>query len=158
MRSHNPSFCALVSPGVKMSILERLFGTSRKRQPKGAPSGAPSPAGFLAADFNTQLFQDLSGAEAANKVTAHEVQVLDVRYEYEYRDHHIPDAVLIPLPQLYERFREIDPAKPTLVVCEHGLRSLNACNFLGNHGFRQLYNLLGGMSVYPGPQEGPSTG
>src|SRR5262245_19867333 len=123
-----------------MSILQKLLGASNKCQQKETPPGATGPTRFLANDFNMKLFRDLSGAQAADKVMAREVQVLDVRYEYGYDDHHIPDAVLIPLPQLYDGFHEIDPQKPTLVVCEHGLRSLNACNFLGNQGFKELYN------------------
>jgi rhodanese-related sulfurtransferase len=31
---------------------------------------------------------------------------------------------------------------------------LNACNFLSKQRFKKLYNLAGGMSAYPGPQEG----
>ena len=137
-----------------MSILKRLFRTSKKPQTKEASASAPGPARFLAEDFDMQLFEDLSGTEAAKKVADDEVEVLDVRYEYEFHDHRIPGATLIPLPQLHARFHELNPQKPTLVVCEHGLRSLNACNFLGSQGFKKLYNLVGGMSVYPGPQEG----
>jgi rhodanese-related sulfurtransferase len=139
-----------------MSLLKRLFGASKKDEKTQVLPSAAGPARFLAEDFNLQLFTDLSGAEATKKVVDGEVEVLDVRYEYEYHDHRIPDATLIPLPQLQARFHELDPQKPTLVVCEHGLRSLNACNFLGNQGFKKLYNLAGGMSVYPGPQEGVS--
>jgi len=139
-----------------MSILKRLFGASKTRQTNEVSASAAGPSRFLAEDFNMQLFEDLSGPEAAKKVVEGEVQVLDVRYEYEYQDHRIPEATLIPLPQLHARFHELDPEKPTLVVCEHGLRSLNACSFLGNQGFKKLYNLVGGMSVYPGPQEGTS--
>jgi rhodanese-related sulfurtransferase len=137
-----------------MSVLKKLFGVGREEVKNQSSTDAIGPARFLAEDYNTRLFEDLSGAEAAKKVADREVQVLDVRYEYEYHDHRIPDATLIPLPQLQARFHELDPQKPTLVVCEHGLRSLNACNFLGNHGFKRLYNLVGGMSVYPGAQEG----
>jgi rhodanese-related sulfurtransferase len=137
-----------------MSVFKRLFGSSQKQEKKPAPTTTMGPARFRAEDFDMQLFEDLSGEEAAMKVSNGEVQVLDVRYEYEHHDHHIPDATLIPLPQLEGRFHELDPQKPTLVVCEHGLRSLRACNFLGNQGFKKLYNLRGGMSVYPGRQEG----
>lgn len=137
-----------------MSILKRLFGASKRDEKNQVSTSAAGPARFLAEDFNMKLFEDLSGDEAARKVADGEVLVLDVRYEYEYHDHRIPDATLIPLPQLHAGFHELDPQKPILVVCEHGLRSLNACNFLGNQGFKKLYNLVGGMSVYPGPQEG----
>ena len=137
-----------------MSLLQRLFGARKSGQRKERSPEAVAPVRFLPKDFNMQLFEDLSGDEAARKVAHEEVLVLDVRYEYEYHDHRIPDATLIPLPQLHARVHELDPQKPILVVCEHGLRSLNACNFLGNQGFKKLYNLADGMSVYPGPQEG----
>jgi rhodanese-related sulfurtransferase len=140
-----------------MSLLQRFFGAKKGHARRETSSEAPGPARFLPEDFSVKLFEDLSGNEAARKVVDGEVLVLDVRYEYEYHDHRIPDATLIPLPQLYARFHELDPQKPTLVVCEHGLRSLNACSFLGNQGFKKLYNLAGGMSAYPGPQEGVGT-
>src|SRR5215475_14784287 len=126
-----------------MSILKWLFGTSKKPQTIEASASAPGPARFLAEDFKMQLFEALSGTEAAKKVAEGEVEVLDVRYEYEYHDHHIPKTTLIPLPQLHARFHELDPDKPMLVVCEHGLRSLSACHFLGSQGFKKLYNLVG---------------
>lgn len=140
-----------------MSLFKRFFGHEKKIKVDKPPL-AIRPSSFLQEDYAGHFFQDLSGSEAAQKVAAEEVQVLDVRYEYEYKKHHIPGATLIPLPQLYERHAELDPERPTLVVCEHGLRSLNACSFLSSRGFKKLYNMLGGMSVFPGQQEGTGVG
>ena len=41
--------------------------------------------------------------------------LLDVRQPSEYAKYHIPGAKLIPLPQITDRFGELDPEKPTIV-------------------------------------------
>ncbi len=41
--------------------------------------------------------------------------LLDVRQPSEYTKSHIPGAKLIPLPQITDRFEELDPEKPTIV-------------------------------------------
>ncbi len=46
---------------------------------------------------------------------ADEVTLLDVRQPNEYRQGHIPGALLIPLPQLSDRLKEIDSQKPVLI-------------------------------------------
>jgi rhodanese-related sulfurtransferase len=138
-----------------MNFLRNLFlrKTKQLETTRPAPEAIP-PARFRKEEFNFAGFQDLSPAQAAQKIDRCEVQVLDVRYEYEYRHHRIPSAKLIPLPQLPSLYHELDPAQPILVVCEHGMRSLRACSFLSSKGFKTLYNMTGGMSVYPGKQEG----
>ena len=40
--------------------------------------------------------------------------LLDVRQPSEYEQAHIPGAKLIPLPELKDRIRELDPNKPVL--------------------------------------------
>ena len=44
-----------------------------------------------------------------------EITILDVRQPSEYKESHIPGANLIPLPQLSDRFGELDPQKSVLV-------------------------------------------
>jgi rhodanese-related sulfurtransferase len=100
------------------------------------------------------MIQNLSGKDAVQLITQGEVFVLDVRSEREYQHHHIPGATLIPLPQLTERYKELNPERVTVVVCEHGMRSAQACRILSGAGVKNLYNVSGGMASYPGPQEG----
>ena len=137
-----------------MGIFKRLFSREEKVKTPQASVDTIHPTQFRKEEFSFEAFHDISVAQAAEKVASGEVQVLDVRFEYEYRDHHIPEATLIPLPKLPSHFEKLDPAKPTLVVCEHGMRSIQACSFLSARGFKTLYNMVGGMSVYPGKQEG----
>ncbi|HSH71307.1 MAG TPA: rhodanese-like domain-containing protein [Deferrisomatales bacterium] len=46
---------------------------------------------------------------------AHTYTLLDVREPAEYEDGHLPGALLMPLSQLPDRWRELDPALPVLV-------------------------------------------
>lgn len=76
--------------------------------------------------------------------------ILDVRQPNEYKRGHIPGAELIPLPELNERIKEIDPGKPTMVYCAVGGRSRVAAQMLSGNGFEQVYNLAGGFKAWEG--------
>jgi len=43
-----------------------------------------------------------------------EYNLVDVRQPGEYRQQHLPGALLIPLAELPDRLKELDPAKPTV--------------------------------------------
>ncbi len=62
--------------------------------------------------------QSLDFNEAQNYIDRHsgdEITILDVRQLSEYKESHIPGAVLIPLPNLLDRLDELDPKKPVMV-------------------------------------------
>ena len=46
------------------------------------------------------------------------------------------------------RIEELDPATRYLVTCEHGVRSVAACQILAQAGFQNLSNLQGGMAAW----------
>ncbi|RMD59195.1 MAG: sulfurtransferase [Nitrospirae bacterium] len=76
--------------------------------------------------------------------------ILDVRQPWEYREEHIPGSKLIPLPELIDRLEEIDPEKPTVVYCAVGGRSRVAAQMLAGKGFKEVYNLKGGINAWMG--------
>lgn len=76
------------------------------------------------------------------------VQILDVREQWEHDKARLPGAVLIPLGELVERVKELDPAKPVAAYCHHGMRSLQALHFLRSAGFKDLAHLSGGIDAY----------
>src|SRR4029078_7456716 len=98
-------------------------------------------------------FQTIDGEELYRKLAFGDpLVVVDVRAESEYAPGHIPGSLLVPLHELESRLGEIPPpSTPTAVVCEHGIRSISACGFLCEHGFRPLFNLAGGLATWPGP-------
>lgn len=82
--------------------------------------------------------------------------LLDVRQMREYEESRIPGATLIPLPQLSDRLKELDPEKPVLAYCAIGGRSRAAVQLLAGQGFKEVYNLRGGIKAWNGlTAEGP---
>lgn len=83
-----------------------------------------------------------------------ELQLLDVRTPEEYHQlGHIPGARLLPIHLLPDSLPLLNPDLPTVVVCEHGIRSADAAWFLVSKGFERVYNLTAGMAEWNGPRE-----
>jgi len=81
-----------------------------------------------------------------------EYTLLDVRQPGEYVESHLPGAKLMPLPQLPDTYKELDPEKPTIVHCAIGGRSRVAAQMLSGWGFKEVYNLAGGIKAFEGPK------
>jgi rhodanese-related sulfurtransferase/rubrerythrin len=81
-----------------------------------------------------------------------EYTILDVRQPGEYEDSHLPGAKLMPLPQLTDKYKELDPEKPIIVHCAIGGRSRVAAQMLSGWGFKEVYNLAGGIKAFSGPK------
>ncbi len=87
--------------------------------------------------------------ELKRRLDRHEdLFILDVRNPEEYQICRIPGSTLLPLPQLAQRFRELDPERELIVHCKSGMRSLKATNFLRAQGFRNVKNLKGGILAW----------
>jgi glyoxylase-like metal-dependent hydrolase (beta-lactamase superfamily II)/rhodanese-related sulfurtransferase len=76
------------------------------------------------------------------------IALVDVRSPLEYEDNHIKGAINIPVPDLRTRYSELDPSKPTYLICSTGQRSSLGTSILKQHGFEHVYNITGGMTGY----------
>ncbi len=80
---------------------------------------------------------------------------LDVRTREEYIHlGHLPKSVLIPIHEIQDRVHELDPAVPTVVICQHGIRSEQVAHYLNEQGFKTVQNFEPGMAEWTGPLEG----
>src|SRR6186713_2661405 len=111
-------------------------------------------------------FTTIDHAEARRLIETGALTILDVRSPAEYdRLGHIPGAWLIPVDLVASAPAVLpDDAKPVLVYCEHGVRSVAASQLLAAAGIDQVLNLAGGLAAWSGPREfgpgvvrGPST-
>lgn len=75
-------------------------------------------------------------------------EIVDVREPWEYRQGHVPGALLIPLGQLSARLNELNPERPVAVICASGNRSQSAAALLGQKGFKTVYNVAGGTGAW----------
>ena len=81
-----------------------------------------------------------------------DLNIIDVREDFEVEHGMIPGATHIPLGQIPERMNELNNENSYIVVCKGGVRSASACEFLEEHGF-DVTSLEGGMMSYDGELE-----
>jgi len=80
--------------------------------------------------------------------TKSDLQLIDVRGPGEYKAGHVPRAVTTPLPKLEDQVGQIGKDSPLAIICASGYRSSIATSLLEKHGFRELYNVVGGTSAW----------
>ena len=94
--------------------------------------------------------KEITAEELANKLAANEdVNIIDVREDFEVEEGKIPQAKHIALGEVETRLSELDKGKHYYMVCRSGARSGNACQFLTQQGF-DVTNMAGGMIAWPG--------
>jgi rhodanese-related sulfurtransferase len=74
--------------------------------------------------------------------------LVDVRTDAEVARGMIPQARHIPLHELPQRLDELDRAATTVIYCQSGGRSAQACAWLGQQGFAAVMNLQGGILAW----------
>ena len=71
--------------------------------------------------------------------------ILDVREPWEIATASLAGTINIPMNDIPSRIGELDPARETIVMCHHGIRSAQVAMFLSRNGFEQVMNLVGGI-------------
>jgi len=91
--------------------------------------------------------KDLSPAAALRMLDEGAV-LIDVRErrELEVSSFDFAGVVNIPLSEFQARWREVPEDQPAIIACAVGARSLQAANFLRQHGYTQVSNLIGGIA------------
>jgi rhodanese-related sulfurtransferase len=74
--------------------------------------------------------------------------LLDVREDWEYAYCHIAGSLHIPMAAIPDRIASLDPARATVLICHHGVRSHRVAIYLQGRGFQNLFNLEGGIDAW----------
>ena len=72
-------------------------------------------------------------------------QFIDVRTPAEYKGNHIREFKNHPLGGLKSNLGALDKTKETVVICQSGMRSMQAAKILRKAGFSDVMNVKGGM-------------
>ena len=86
--------------------------------------------------------------ETVKEKLSGDVQFIDVRRTAEHAGGHAPNTVNLPLNRLAKEIDQLDPDKPTYVICQSGYRSSVGTSILENAGFREVYNVAGGTKAW----------
>lgn len=76
------------------------------------------------------------------------VVFLDVRSPEEYEAEHIPGTINIPVMGLLNRADELKGYEKIFINCKSGGRSSMACQYLAQQGFKNVYNVDGGIDAW----------
>ncbi|MEG1410932.1 MAG: rhodanese-like domain-containing protein [Romboutsia sp.] len=111
---------------------------------------------FLSGLFRSRKYMDMNGNDLNQMIRENmNLIILDVRSKEEYKASHIPNAINIPVDDIYNKLSSINPYKSNIIVvyCQSGQRSARACDILSKNRFEKIYNLKGGIKSYKGKLE-----
>lgn len=92
--------------------------------------------------------EEASPAEAHQAVASGGAVLIDVREAWEWEQHRVPGAVLMPLAEVPGRLHEIPDDRDVYVHCRVGGRSAKAVDFLRQHGRPRAINVAGGIEAW----------
>ncbi len=119
--------------------IQRLDGYLAKGMPGWTEAGLPIESARMMGVH--ELAQRIRGEE-------HDLQVLDVRSDEEWREDRIPGARHVFVPYLPDSLDRLDPDRPVATYCGSGFRSSLAASVLLRNGFRDVRNVTGSMSAW----------
>ena len=95
------------------------------------------------------LDYEISPAEAAALLSEGKARLIDVREPWELATSRIEGSVEMPMGDVPARaHQELDPEEHLVVLCHHGMRSMNVAVWLRNQGFEHAQSLRGGIDAW----------
>jgi rhodanese-related sulfurtransferase len=93
---------------------------------------------------------EITAEEVKGKLDVGEsFMLLDVREPWEFDTARIPGAKLMPMGEVSSRaHQELDPDDHIVVVCHHGVRSMNVTVWLRQQGFEKAQSMRGGIDAW----------
>ena len=100
--------------------------------------------------FAQSQVQNISATEFQKQIKSNPGVILDVRTPGETAQGYIPDASFIDFydPEFLEKVNLIKKDQPIYVYCRSGGRSAKAAEILKQNGFKEIYNLSGGIGAW----------
>jgi len=95
------------------------------------------------------LDYEISAADAATLLKEGKARLIDVREPWEFATAKVEGGQLMPMGEVPSRaHQELDPDEHLLVLCHHGVRSMNVTVWLRNQGFEQAQSVRGGIEAW----------
>lgn len=93
-------------------------------------------------------FRRVSVEEGKRLIDSGAVTAVDVREQWEYTHDHIANSTLIPLARILSNPQSSIKGDDVLFYCEVGQRSAVAAEVAASLGYKNIYNLEGGMTAW----------
>ena len=97
------------------------------------------------------LIKEIEVTELAQlKESGDTIRVIDIRQPAELNSGIIPGSEGLPMHIIPLRISEFKHDEKLIMVCRSGARSAQACMFMQQQGYDNVYNLRGGMIAWAG--------
>jgi rhodanese-related sulfurtransferase len=95
------------------------------------------------------LNYEVSAADAATLLSEKQARLIDVREPWEFQTAHVEGSVLMPMGEVPARaHQELEPDERLVILCHHGIRSMNVTAWLRGQGFEQAQSVRGGIDAW----------
>lgn len=104
----------------------------------------------MAGEIDESMDYEITPEEVkANLNSEHVFTLLDVREPWEFQTAQIAGAKLMPMGDVPSRaHQELNPEEHIVVVCHHGVRSMNMTAWLRQQGFEKAQSMRGGIDAW----------
>jgi len=75
-------------------------------------------------------------------------RLIDVREAWEFDICHLQNSELLPMGQIPSTLPLFHESPEYVIICHHGIRSMQVINFLTHHGIHNTINLDGGVDAW----------
>lgn len=105
-------------------------------------------------ELDRQVFKDITPQEARELINENlknpQFVLLDVRTPTEFFSSHIEGAKNLDYQSgdFNDEINKLDKNKKYLLYCRSGVRSANSFQLMRAAGFKELYNMLGGITLW----------
>ncbi len=95
------------------------------------------------------LDYEISANEAAILLKEKQARLIDVREPWEFETTRIDGSLPMPMGEVAARaHQELEPDELLVVLCHHGIRSMNVAVWLRGQGFEQAQSVRGGIDAW----------
>ena len=92
--------------------------------------------------------QDLTPEELKQYLALNRPLLLDVREQWEWDKCHFDEAKLLPMGQIMANIDTFDKSAELVIICHHGIRSMQVARYFESIGFTNVINLKGGIDAW----------
>lgn len=92
--------------------------------------------------------QRFSATQLADYLKNHQPRLIDVREPWEFDICRLNNSELLPMGQVPASLELFHESPEYVIICHHGIRSLQVINFLAHHGISNTINLDGGVDAW----------
>jgi rhodanese-related sulfurtransferase len=153
---------SLIKPGIPLLIVAEDAESAREARTRLARVGIDKVSGYLKdgvlawneAGLPLAGMEQISVQELQYRIEEKSIDtVVDVRRPQEWDTGHIEGALHLPLNHLAESALSLNREAKIAVVCAGGYRSSMASSVLDQLGFRNISNVVGGMTAWNNARE-----